>query len=217
MPAACPEVVATINRMKKAVSRFIIRINRILYLIKDDYSQIYTKLGTTNVGGHTLDEWAKTEELFDVIKLTSNLLGRPVRVLEIGFNIGGASLAFLLAGATVVSCDILPCTDAVKVISSEFPDRFQFYRVQDNVGEIIEGSFDLAFIDGDHQERSFIKDLNICLAHKIPYLLIDDTTHAGHPYINTIVQDRIQTGEFTLIKEYTNDVGKMLVSVNYLV
>ena len=43
--------------------------------------------------------------------------------------------------------------------------------------------FDLAFIDGDHEEKSFMNDIEFCkiLTHPPHYLVLDDTKEEVHP------------------------------------
>lgn len=106
---------------------------------------------------------------------------KPKSILEIGFNMGySASMWLNLCDAHLVSCDISQKDEtylAAAIIGSRYSvTRFIYYDrnrpsflVYVNAIEI-----DLAFIDGAHDEKSIIEDIQLCKDLNIPYLLLDD-------------------------------------------
>lgn len=105
---------------------------------------------------------------------------KPERILEIGFNMGHSAKMWLsLCDAFLFSCDIsnkYETIEAAKLIWQHNPDRF-FYinRGSDMFGGAVSSwNFDLAFIDGAHDQMSIFGDICMCKDMKIPYLLFDD-------------------------------------------
>lgn len=99
---------------------------------------------------------------------------KPLRILEIGFNLGHSSLWWLdNSTAHVTSTDIR--TDgkvarAAKILEQFYPTRFQFLPRN----TVINSTFDLAFIDGSHEFDDVLFDIQWCRHLKIPHLLMDD-------------------------------------------
>jgi hypothetical protein len=179
--------------------------------MKDIYESIYCDFGGRSTGGHGPDTWEETLELYDVI----NTVGLPCHVLEIGFNNGGSALAFLLAGASVTSVDVVRNDASITTLEQRFPTQFKFHHIQHRSNEIPPDRFHLAFIDGNHNAEPVEHDIIDCLQLKIPYLLFHDTLHGAHANIRDSINTRVNTGEFTIIREYTVGTGKTLVTVNY--
>jgi predicted O-methyltransferase YrrM len=107
------------------------------------------------------------------------------RVLEIGFNLGHSSAAFLSANPKikVISVDLGEhkyVYDAKKVIDKHFPDRHQLF-IGDSVKLIpeLKGKIypDFIFIDGGHLDDIPLKDIRNCLAlsDNNTILCLDDT------------------------------------------
>ena len=113
----------------------------------------------------------------DVVSWTN-----PTNILEIGFNRGSSALLFLhLSDAKVTSIDIVDNPTSVTYLSNSFKDRFSF--VLGNSFELdmkLLGTFDLVFIDGDHEYNSVIRDLDQSLKVKPKYILFDDYEHPAH-------------------------------------
>jgi len=148
-----------------------------------------------------------TDEIFDYIqKLGHNMTevgatvpqmghlgalaaeGSVQNVLEIGFNAGCSSLAFLLGSSAVlhvVSFDIGKhpyVHDAKKFIDGKFPGRHELvignskHTVPKYAAEHPGRKFDLIFIDGGHGYRYAKADLRNCrlLAHESTTVIMDD-------------------------------------------
>lgn len=67
---------------------------------------------------------------------------------------------------------------SVDTIYNNYKDRFRFVHKRSLAaaidGDLSEEKYDLCFIDGEHSEAYVTMDLNICLALKIPFILLDD-------------------------------------------
>jgi predicted O-methyltransferase YrrM len=178
--------------------------------MKTEYERIYAELGGRTEGGHGPDTWDETVELYDAVVR----VGPPCHILEIGFNNGGSALAFLLAGARVTSVDVKRNDQSIEALTRHFGDQFHFVQIQDRSGELSPETFDLAFIDGNHDREPVERDIEDCLQLNIPYLLFHDTLHGGYPHIKEIIDRYVNEGRFTIVREYTTGCGKTLVTVN---
>ena len=109
------------------------------------------------------------------------------RVLEIGFNLGHSSAAFLSANPDikVISVDLGEhqyVYDCKKVIDKHFPDRHQLF-IGDSTKLIpeLKGKIypDFIFIDGGHFGETPLKDIRNCLelANNDTILCLDDTEY----------------------------------------
>lgn len=100
-------------------------------------------------------------------------------ILEIGFNTGGSSLAWLLNGVKFIwSIDKYKCPEADNFISNYFSGRFKFTNI--NSREIQRDTFnnrkfDLIFVDGEHNKDAVFNDTFRSLWFHPKYILFDDT------------------------------------------
>jgi len=107
----------------------------------------------------------------------------PKRIFEIGFNMGHSSAMWLnMFPGKIVSCDVSKkdeTLEGIELLRERYQDRFVFEWREDMDDDAIKAwvaqyYFDLAFIDGAHDEQSIINDIHFCVALRIPYLLFDD-------------------------------------------
>jgi hypothetical protein len=108
---------------------------------------------------------------------------KPDFILEIGFNMGHSAEMWLnLFDGDILSCDVSQkdeTLEGMKYLRFKYPGRFTF-EWRDDVNDYIAKSyprhyyFDLAFIDGAHDEENITKDIELCKEMKIPYILFDD-------------------------------------------
>lgn len=110
---------------------------------------------------------------------------KPKRIFEIGFNMGHSATMWLsLFSGSVISCDVSQKDETfhgANTVWYRFKDRFIFEWREDITGEWIDGlkntyllPFDLAFIDGAHDDENITNDILLCKKLNIPYLLFDD-------------------------------------------
>jgi hypothetical protein len=143
----------------------------------------------------------------------------PKRIFEIGFNMGHSAAMFMeLSDAEVCSCDVSrkdETIDAARYLEHKyrFHDRFTFNWREDidtgnNINPYPEYYFDLAFIDGAHDEENIEKDIQLCKLMKIPYLLFDD----WYPRYGETQKAVAKFPELELVKDMNN---LMLYKVNY--
>lgn len=136
----------------------------------------------------------------EIFEIVINII-QPKEILEFGFFCGASSNLLLeLSSANITSIDPIddnPTTDYLKSVgrpeeigtntvqlaaaaslTEKYPDRFTFIKKRTlNAaidGDLSNKKFDLCYVDGDHWEAGVTIDLNICLALKIPFLLLDD-------------------------------------------
>ena len=122
--------------------------------------------------------------LNSAIDMVKDVVARtnPSNILEIGFNRGSSSLLFLyLSNANVTSIDIVNKPDSVKYLTSTFNNRFSFVLGNSFYLDMKSlGTFDLVFIDGDHEYNSIINDIDQSLKVKPKFILFDDYEHPDH-------------------------------------
>jgi len=106
---------------------------------------------------------------------------KPTHILEIGFNMGWSSSLWLELAprAQLLSCDISnkqETVEAAEILKNRGTKRFIYYnRNTDSfINYIYNFSFDLIFIDGAHELEYVIKDIELALSLKIPYIAFDD-------------------------------------------
>ncbi len=142
--------------------------------------------GLEGFSGTGLDEWGNPipwgtgphsvrflREACEIVK--------PKRIFVIGFNMGYADVVFLelLPDVQILSCDISQKAEtkaADKIISERYLKRF-IYSDKNNpyFDNLVRAfSYDMCFIDGSHLYDDVVKDIELCLALKIKYLLFDD-------------------------------------------
>lgn len=121
-------------------------------------------------------------------------IAKPERVLEIGFNIGGSALMFLLINPELKywSVDIQENEKSIKYLSARFRG-FSFVRMNsrliDKTMYNLPTEVDLAFVDGEHSEEGFRADMNKVLEFNPKYILCDDVLHPSHFYIHKIINE----------------------------
>lgn len=111
-----------------------------------------------------------------------NMFVRPKVIFDIGFLAGHSATMLLYAfpQATVVSCGPDPKRNMPKVMKEKFGDRFHFFRaMSDNprMHDVIQTKFtrcDLGFIDGMHDTKSVVEDIEICRKLGCKWLIFDN-------------------------------------------
>lgn len=104
-------------------------------------------------------------------------LACPSNVLEIGFNQGvSASIMLSIGIETVTSCEARKSsqvTESASRVSGKYPGRFKLINEPSGTFEI-PPDIDSAFIDGQHDCDSIIRDIEFCKRHGITDFLFDD-------------------------------------------
>lgn len=148
---------------------------------------------------------------------------KPKRIFEIGFNMGHSARMWLeLCPAEVHSCDVSRKDETVSAaifLDQEYNnpyresgDRFTF-NWREEIGTNIlypypEHYFDLAFIDGAHDDDNITNDILLCINMKIPYMLFDD----WYPRYGETQKAVAKFPELELVKDMNN---LRLYKVNY--
>ena len=110
-------------------------------------------------------------------------IGKPILILEIGTNLccSSAMMLELSPKSTIVTCDITKkkeTADSVKVMNERYGDRFNYLNRNEKyfLDKVKDKNiqFGLCFVDGGHLIDDVIKDTELCLDLKIPYILYDD-------------------------------------------
>lgn len=166
---------------------------------------------------------------------------KPKNILEIGFFCGNSSLMMLELSkkynTKVTSVD--PFLDnatndflhsvgrpeeiggdsvqlaAVESVRENYGDRFRFIHKR-SLNAAIEGDFnnekyDLCYIDGDHWQAGVTIDLNICLALKIPFILMDDFSNE-YPGVGTSFSQL--KNRFLPLRMYQDNGAHVLFAAN---
>jgi hypothetical protein len=147
----------------------------------------------------------------DVIEIV-----KPRKIFEIGFNMGHSSKMWLdLSACEVVSCDISLKDETIAAAEylRNYSERFAFEWRDDLDGDWVAAIatqyyFDIAFIDGAHDEENVTKDIQLCKGMKIPYILFDD----WYPRYGETQKAVAQFPELELVKDMNN---LRLYRVNY--
>jgi len=108
-------------------------------------------------------------------------LVNPKSILEIGFNAGNGSLAFLLCSdAKVLSIDNYPNSKSIVALVKEFGSRFNFIHMHSNnlnnlrYMESTDCDYDLIYIDAEHSFIAVKSDIKESLKYNPDYILFDD-------------------------------------------
>lgn len=122
---------------------------------------------------------------------------RPIhklKVLEIGFNLGyGAAIMLDLGCMAVHAIDISrreETINAAEMLRIRYgTTRFDFMVGSAPTAEkdIAKGVYDMCHIDGDHEGDSVNKDIALCAALRIPWLLFDDWWPTWGPAVQPAV------------------------------
>lgn len=118
--------------------------------------------GPHSIGG--FDVWRRLEQ--------------PLHVLEIGFNRGfSAAIMLGIHIEKVTSCEARrsdQVSNDAKAVSDAYPHRFQLIN-EPSGSFVIPASCDAAFIDGQHDFDSIVRDIQFCRqSGKIRTFLFDD-------------------------------------------
>lgn len=148
-----------------------------------EYTRITENLGPITEGGFKTADLRSMYQLKDFIN--------PKSILEIGFNAGGGSLAFLLCFKTnILSIDIRTNKKSEDTLIKEFGSRFKFIQMnsRDLENLDVETNYDLIYIDGKHSTEAVIMDINNSLKFNPEYILFDDW---GLPPVNVAIKSHI--------------------------
>lgn len=106
---------------------------------------------------------------------------KPQALLEIGFNLGYSSRAFLELGVPIVtSIEIRKSEDinrSREFISKKYPKRFNLYDGVDisKINNLANyGYYNAAFIDGSHNLADIAVDIEYCMKFGVKTILMDD-------------------------------------------
>ena len=180
--------------------------------IKDVYNKMHLKRGLGNPSGEAAAE--VHEVIKDVIERTS-----PSTILELGFRHGATSsmFAFYAPKAEITSCDLVNNPNHNYNVSNILKLNPNFKFVKQNHMTILDDYYkkgrwidkwDLIFIDGNHSDEAFRRDLNTAFTLGCKHILVDDYYHSGHRHI----EQTIKTHKSDIISEYTQDCGYCLIS-----
>lgn len=136
---------------------------------------------------------------------------KPTKIFEIGFNMGHSAAMWLeLCDALLYSCDVSQKDETIEsaqYLYYKYLHRMGFlYRWE--LGVLKDMEFDLAFIDGAHDEENITNDIELCKRLKIPYLLFDD----WYPRYGETQKAVAKFPELELVKDMNN---LRLYKVNY--
>ena len=121
--------------------------------------------------------------LSEITEETIKVMGevcQPTNLLEIGFNAGHSTFAWLtlFPNLRLGSLDIckhkytLPC---VKKMQELFGDRFKFGNVDSQKLKAgCYSDYDAVFIDGDHSNEGVTHDYKTCSESGVKHIIIDD-------------------------------------------
>lgn len=134
---------------------------------------------------------------------------KPELIFEIGFNMGHSAAMWLsLFDGAVMSCDVSQkdeTLDGITFLRDKHFERFSF-EWRDDVTDYIAKSypkhyyFDLAFIDGAHDDESITNDISLCKSMRIPYILLDD----WYPRFGATQISVAKFPELELVKDMNN-------------
>ncbi len=135
---------------------------------------------------------------------------KPNCILEIGFNLGHGAALLLALNKSVDSIDISHKWEtkyAALYLENKYPDgEFRYWdRVEYPDSPFI---YQLAFIDGAHDEVNIMEDIRLCMKLRIQYLLFDD----WYPRYGETQKAVAQFPELELVKDMNN---LRLYKVNY--
>ena len=109
-------------------------------------------------------------------------------ILEIGTGNGASALAFVEAGASVVSLDIENKDGIRKYFKQIAPYRVTI-RQENSQAFIPANWYDLIFIDGDHDYIAVKKDLEKYATHARKFLILHDITNPAHTGVGKAVKE----------------------------
>lgn len=134
--------------------------------------------------GHTIP-FGTGPHSFKSFQMFAACIPEPARILEIGFNLGhgAAALLAIFWSSKLVSVDIRDSSEvrnAAKVLGERYGDRHSLI-ISDSAKlcSVLTGNFDAAFIDGAHDLKSIIQDIETCRLLGVKHILLDDV-HPRH-------------------------------------
>lgn len=137
------------------------------------------KFNSTEGYWSTTDCIEVARDILDFTDITS--------VLEIGFNIGYSASVWLELGIERLGIidinnheDTVPALYAVKEAYSERKIQWKLCDSKSEEAKTLKGSFDLAFIDGEHTEEAAYKDSLLSIEYGCEWLVFDDVIE-NHP------------------------------------
>lgn len=136
----------------------------------------------------------------------------PLKILEIGFNMGHSATMWLhYSNADLVSVDSCVPIDGIDrtsimnynadLIAKYYKERFIFFMSDSRyMGKIIYNmKFDLISVDGGHTPGILLNDINMAIGMGIPYIFVDDVFGEQALILDEFVFDRILE-----VKKYFN-------------
>lgn len=157
--------------------------------IKAYQHSVQHDLGEPHTGG---TNWQHAERIAPVFYEILEI-AKPRTMLEIGFNAGASALLFLMIDDTIIheSIDIVYNSKSSGFLMNKFQHLLWIMDSADlhPHSELLSFHYDLIFIDGDHSEKSVIRDIRNSLEFTPKYLLFDDVRHPSHSYIERIITE----------------------------
>jgi predicted O-methyltransferase YrrM len=130
-------------------------------------------------------------------------------ILEIGFNIGYSTSVWLELGVSRMGIidinnheDTVPALHAVK---SAYKDRNIIWKLCDSKSEeakTLKGSYELAFIDGEHSYEAAYKDSLLSIEYGCKWLLYDDVIEEHSNGIYEAISNLEEQGKIEIVKSY---------------
>jgi hypothetical protein len=93
-------------------------------------------------------------------------------------------------------------------LEAEYPDRFEFYPIDTRDWQVVVDlleethSFELMFIDADHNYEGVVADTKIGMALQIPYLLYDNYESA----VSRCVHERVLKGDLSILEQFNPEL-----------
>lgn len=173
------------------------------YNIILEYTRIAQALGPLREGGFNPLIFPVMHELMDIIT--------PKSILEIGFNAGHGSLAFLLCtSAKVFSIDITENQKSEATLIKEFGNRFSYIIMHSSnlsnleFEEKTECDYDLVYIDAEHSFAAVRADIKEVLKFNPEYILFDDWENAG---VTAAIDSTIEDKKLEIVKTWSTKDG----------
>ena len=136
----------------------------------------------------------EVQSIFDYLKDNYDLKS----ILEIGFLKGHSAIWFL---ETFPACRVTSVDNVIRATEDDVIHksvrrkygRFKFhYGDSSIIAEFYEpGTFDFAFIDGDHTFEGCLKDIDMCVHLQIPVLLLDNVESNLRDPETNIIKDGV--------------------------
>jgi len=115
-------------------------------------------------------------------------------VLEIGTGEGASATAFVEAGAYVYTLDIEKKEGVKKMLDDVAPNRFEMIMC-DSAKFTPTQSYDIVFIDGDHDYASVKRDIDHFSPHALKFLILHDITNPAHTGVGRAVKEFLRNNK----------------------